>query len=337
VKRFINIILVTAVVLATSGCLARQTARDGEGFRQAILDIYTDQVMDNLVRAREGRPFVQLTYSDLFVQDDSSVSASVQDVSVDQSLGTLGAAHIFTSVARTFSNTWTLGPFSGKRDRLMSFKATPITDKNDIYLLYMAFANDPSLFCVTDEKPKCGVHIWKKCNGRYYWVPHDAAQSFLWLVMKTTFMRGADQPPPGYYDVTVVDVKRGMLNGKPSPVIALVLDKKVKNSDGYLQIEPKGGKGLTLEIDMLVPAVKNKYFAGDATLVASDKEGEDTVNLQSAWHPTDGPDPTALKRQSGRLFFPKYPPPTAKPSPDLQKILDDLDAIRANVPRLNVN
>jgi hypothetical protein len=52
---------------------------------------------------------------------------------------------------------------SAKRDRIMSFKADPITDKNDIYELYLAFASDPELLLVTFDKPPCdSAHIMRE-------------------------------------------------------------------------------------------------------------------------------------------------------------------------------
>ena len=56
-----------ASVLLLSGCQAAQVARQGNNFRQAILDIYTEQALDNLIRARIGMPFVQLKYRDLLM------------------------------------------------------------------------------------------------------------------------------------------------------------------------------------------------------------------------------------------------------------------------------
>ncbi len=47
--------------------------------------MYSDQVMDNLVRAHSGLPFVQLAYRDLFVSDDDTLSGTA---SVEQDIDT---------------------------------------------------------------------------------------------------------------------------------------------------------------------------------------------------------------------------------------------------------
>src|SRR5690349_14841759 len=79
------------------GCLARQVARDGRDLRGAIQDLYTDQVMDNLIRAYEGLPFVQLAYHDLVVQDANSLTASAMSDTMVQDLKTTGPLGVLVS------------------------------------------------------------------------------------------------------------------------------------------------------------------------------------------------------------------------------------------------
>jgi hypothetical protein len=136
------------ILLLFTGCQAAQVAHDGKNVRQALLDIYTDQVMDNLIRAKSHEAFVQLAYRDLLVQDLDSFQGNVSDVGLSQQLKNKGPTGLLTSAARTVTNTLTVGA-TAKRDKTMSFHADPITDKNDIYELYLAFALSPELFCVS--------------------------------------------------------------------------------------------------------------------------------------------------------------------------------------------
>jgi len=187
--------LVGVLAVCAPGCLSRQVSRDGIGIRQSLLDMYTDQIMDNLIRARNGLPFVQLAYSSVQVQDVDSMTGSVQDtynISSDRSSNAVG---LVTSVLRRFSNGLQLTG-NARRDRTMGLKADPVTDKNDIYEKYLEFANNPALFHVSATKPVCQVHIMRKHGKCYYWVPLEAAQEFQQLCMKTTFMRGPETAPP---------------------------------------------------------------------------------------------------------------------------------------------
>src|SRR6266478_4380262 len=75
------------------GCLSRQIARDGTHLREAMLDIYTDQVMDNLIRARSNMPFVQMKYSNIQANDAQDLSVNG---TIDQSF--MRAVNLMTGV-----------------------------------------------------------------------------------------------------------------------------------------------------------------------------------------------------------------------------------------------
>jgi hypothetical protein len=317
-----------AVLITAPGCLAHQVARDGQSYRQAILAMYDEQIMDNLIRASENEPFVQVAYRDLYVQDEDTYSGSVQDLNLEQSVRDSGAKGALTSLARTFSNAWTYGA-AAKRDRTMSFKADPITDKNDIYEAYLLFARTPELFVVTDTKPNCPVHRLKQCGGKYYWVPKEAGEAYMALAMQTTFMRGAKTIAPGYYERTVEDVLIATIEGQAQRRIMFKFDKPVKNGIGYVEIE---GDSAVDTFRVFPVKVKSDEFPK----VPVAKEGEDTLHLRSEWSPSEhSVKPEKLKGKSARVFLPDYPPPPVKPLPELQKIIDELTAIRANSQRGN--
>src|SRR5690242_16054393 len=69
--------LILLIAAVANGCLARQVAEDGMGIRRALVDMYTDQALDNLIRAHENRPFVQLKYSQLAIKDTDDAMATV--------------------------------------------------------------------------------------------------------------------------------------------------------------------------------------------------------------------------------------------------------------------
>jgi hypothetical protein len=238
-----------AVTISSSGCLARQVAADGRNFRQALLDMYTDQIMDNLIRAAENRAFVQISYRALTVTDAQILKANLGAEADPTQTNT-----VLRTTAALVSNmygatTKLLYGSSLERDRTMQIFADPVLAKDDVYTYYLAFAHDPSLF-VCSDRPPCGpVHIKKKCGGKWYWVPDDAAGVFLQLALRTTFMRGTDPPPPLLWDTTIDDVQvvETLYKGKdkdkqPSGFNVVVkLKKAVPNSDGLLFIDTADG------------------------------------------------------------------------------------------------
>jgi hypothetical protein len=245
----------------STGCLARQLAADGKGFRQALLDMYTDQVMDNLVRASEGLPFVQLSYRNLVVTEIQTVKANVGDESDPSTSRTVAqrTAALITSM-RNYTNKLFFGG-SLERDRQMQFQADPVTGKADVYDYYLAFARDPLLFCVGDVEPPCPVHIKRRCHGKWYWVPADAGPVFLQLALKTTFMRGPEPPPTVYWPTTIVAIKQAYRKtGEPdvgNHVITFA--SKVPNDDGYASLTLTDGRKLRLK---LAPRLIEPYEPG---------------------------------------------------------------------------
>ena len=167
--RLLLILSITLVPLL-SGCLSRQVARDGSNLRRALNDMYTDQVMDNLIQAHNNLPFVQVTYADVTVQDNDQYGGSL---GANQSL----TEQLFDPIQRTYATMFS-SEGNASRSRTMSFVANPVTDQNDIYEAYLKFAHDSELFVVSDADPGCAAHIVRKCHKKYYWVPVAAAPKF---------------------------------------------------------------------------------------------------------------------------------------------------------------
>ena len=217
-KYFRHALAITALAITTSGCFLHQVANDGVNFRQSLLDMYTDQIMDNLIRASQNRPFAQLSYRSLIVTDFQMEKLSVSDEADPTHSHTLAATTgaLLTSM-RSFTDKVVFG-VNGERDRTMEFTSDPVTGQNDVYEDYLAFASDPTLFRVSHQEPRCGFHIKKKCGDRWYWVPADAGGVFLQLALKTTFMRGAETPPPFSWDATIASMEPGWgSNAGPHP------------------------------------------------------------------------------------------------------------------------
>jgi len=47
-------------ILLLTGCRARQLCQDQDRIRCCVLDLYTNQIMDNLVRLHQCLPIVQM-------------------------------------------------------------------------------------------------------------------------------------------------------------------------------------------------------------------------------------------------------------------------------------
>src|SRR5437016_3956990 len=97
---------VTIVVfgLAQSGCGAHQLCHDQDKLRCCLLDLYTNQIMDNLVRAHNGLPIIQLDYSQITAAVTLEASGSYGG---NQQVGTSNLSNLpqkTLSITRSFTN-----------------------------------------------------------------------------------------------------------------------------------------------------------------------------------------------------------------------------------------
>src|SRR5436190_17301613 len=85
--------------LALSGCAVKQLNADHDKIRTALLDLYTNQIIDNLVRASHGLPIIQLDYTNA-----TALVTVVDTESLSDSLATTATRATTTSLSTTTTN-----------------------------------------------------------------------------------------------------------------------------------------------------------------------------------------------------------------------------------------
>jgi hypothetical protein len=325
-ERARNYVLVALCALPLAGCLARQVEREGKQFRQALIGMYTDQVLDNLIRAYNNQPFVQVKYSELTVKSDATLTATAdvnQQISTVRDLGLLPT--VAGAVLRTLSNTYDLKA-NGARDDTLYFRADPVTKDNEIYDYYIAFAHNPAFFVASEAAPACEAHIARKCGHTYYWVPKEAGPAFLELCMRTTFQRGKEQPvvPPVAYELQIVSARKvSLVAPKESDAInaVIVFNHPVPNVEGELSVVLSDGRKVRLRmlaVDLDGPAK-----------APPDPCQQTTERLRSQWSPTEhGFAPEELNGRPARFYSTLCPPPM--PTEGLSPLQLAVQELRAN-------
>ena len=233
--------------------------------------------------------------------------------------GTLGM------VGRNIQNIFNVHG-SAQRQGQMSFHADPITDNNDIYEAYLGFANDPGLFIVSDCAPKKGdYHVMRKERGCYYWVPAAAAPMFQALVLKTTFMRGPEAPPVGYYERKIVDLQDQQLvnPGRSDLQRALaVFDKSVPNGKASLVLILPNGRKVQLKLLLVFETPDKKRL----------ELGDQTTRLEVRWSlKSNGITELDLRVTTVRIYSEDYPPELTPTSTIPEEILHDVNRIRSSI------
>jgi hypothetical protein len=303
-----------------AGCLGKQFACDGSEAQVAMSQIYTDQAMDNLIRAKNNLPFVQLRFYDINVNDSDDYAISGQ---VTQSIQTV--RDLFAAAAtRTVSDQYGANGAANRR-RVMALNADPVTDQNDIYERYLAFANDPGLLMCGDAPPEGPVHLLRKWCKRYYWVPCEAGPAFLDLVLKTALMRGPEavSAAPAAYEVRigqVIDVKP-VGDGRDATNATLIFDKAVPNGEATLIVDLDDGRRVRASLTPVDKDAEGKRVF----------RGQPTTRLNVQWAPkADGFTELNLQGRPGRLYSRDFPPEAPVANPLLRRISTDVNQIKVN-------
>ncbi len=303
---YLRLSLVACIATFTIGCQVPSLARKSQDFRQKVMDLYVDQAMDNLIRAKRFMPFVQLQYSDFQIQGTDRLGGDASYTHED--------ASVLKQIFKVGVN--------GERKEFIGFKSSPVIDQNDIYERYLDFAHTPGLFEVAPcAPPPEAVHIFRECGGLYYFVPIDAAPAFLELVMSTAFMRGADSVPVAYERVITHAQQINVIEHEAEPdnpeiVARITINEPVPAGRGTIVALLEDGRKVRFRVSR--PA-RNRPNRGSPTTVFmgqwSPKETLFTVH--NLWNVRI------------RFYSDMYPPEAPVENRYQQRVLDSLDRIQA--------
>jgi hypothetical protein len=222
-----------------AGCAGRGVHEDQDRIRVTLLDLYTNQIIDNLVRASNGQPIVQIDYTNATAQLTVKDTEGLSDMLASSNPGVLRViAGSTATVVKSTMNT-VMGNFGIDRTNQVSLTATPVTAGDDVYGAYRDFLAIPGSLQVTCEPPPCGAaHICKRCGPNYYWVPLAYQRAFLLLALSTTAQRG---PPAAaldtFFSVNIVSVLSVINLDNPTvKTLVVKLDKKIPADQGLIEI-----------------------------------------------------------------------------------------------------
>jgi len=213
-----------------------ETRHDQDKIRTALNSLYENQIIDNLIRAANGLPFVQVDYTNATTTVTLSETGNVG--------GSQTTGPNFTSVvgsalrfAHEFTNVWTYG-LSGQHSNQIALTANPVITSNDVYDAYLQFlANSGSLVVSADPPPEGTAHICRKWEGKYYWVPIEHRFLFLKLALVTTSQRGKKlQPVDDFFPVSINSVIFEEKGDRGLTFLTVKLDGPVPSDNGRIEL-----------------------------------------------------------------------------------------------------
>jgi hypothetical protein len=239
--RFIMLVGLFASGAALTGCATHGLQRDQDQIRHALLDLYTNQIMDNLVRQRNGLPIIQLDYINANATLTITDKMSMIDNLVTANPGVLSVVKASAAtVAYTTTNTVTPS-VSSDRSNQVQVTAVPVITSDAVYDAYRDFLAIPGSLQESCAPPPPGVaHLCKKCGHTHYWVPVEYQKAFLALALATTAQRGDPAAGPDlFYAVKLMK----FMGQEPPPVpeekmkfLRVKLNKKIPADTGYIEI-----------------------------------------------------------------------------------------------------
>ena len=230
---------------ALTGCAAHQIQNDNEKIRATLLNLYTNQVMDNLVRASNGLPIIQLDYTNASATVTVENTASLNNVltTTNNNVLTMAAAPMLV-LTRTTMNLLT-GGLGANNTNNITIMANPMLTNNEVYNDYLTFLGNPGQLEITCNPPPAGAaHICQKFGDEYYWVPVQHKQKFLDLALVTMGQRDRLLEEPKGYIVTMLKVdkdsewdlpvpkKNGVRTAEPLVQVDVDIDKGIPNNNG---------------------------------------------------------------------------------------------------------
>ncbi len=235
-----RVAIIVLLCMAATGCAVEGVYEDQDRIRATLLDLYTDQIVDNLIRAYNGQPIVQIDYTNATAQITIKDTAGVSDMLATSSPSVITRiAGSTATVLKTTVNT-AIGNLGVDRANQVSLTATPVTAGDDVYSAYRDFlAIQGSLQVTCDPPHGQAAIVCKRCGSNYYWVPTTYQKAFLLLALATTAQRGpAAAAPDTFFSVNITGVLSAVNldNAQGVKTLIVKLDKKIPADSGLIEI-----------------------------------------------------------------------------------------------------
>jgi hypothetical protein len=242
---------------AVLGCRATELAYDQDHIRSAVMELQTNQIMDNLIRYRNGLPILQLDYLHMTgtVTDTASGTLSgSQTVAGTKSLTGPTTALAFSRVLTNVFN-WNV---LGMKVNQLTVTAEPVNTVPTVYQAYVSYMENeknlfeapepppPGSFVVSRSYAACGGAVcrhWMHHPAYYYWVPIEAKEDFLRLAIEAVAIRGQPMPASSNYDsITIIEFLDPLPEDKDDFRVHFRIDKTLPNGEGYMIATLQGSK-----------------------------------------------------------------------------------------------
>lgn len=298
-----------------AGCRSDRLVSDQSCFRSQLLDLYTEQLMDNLIRAHKGLPILHVDYT--------NITGSMTDS------GTAGLALDFPGVTSTGG---------GSLECQLTVTGNPVIANAEVYNAYLNFIALPDALIQSAEAPPEGAaHIVQCDDDCYYWVPITYRREFFDLAMRT--IARADVPKADQRVLVTATIQKiQVLAPNPrlptSHALVLELDPVVPDGEGTFQIQLSNGTTYVLRVGTVAEPPEGYQLTADKTtnmLELNYVEQSAAVEQRGPTVPLTPQQLMAeLEGKTIKIAYREAPSATPKPEALLQSILHQDQLMRLN-------
>jgi hypothetical protein len=151
--------------------------------------------------------------------------------------------------------------------------------------------------------------------------------------MRTTFMRGPESQPPPFYERKIARVA-SFPKAEEAPTfeqVVVELAGSIPNGDADMDVTISGRRHrITLE-----RLVKDQKIGTETFTARPEGDQYPSIHFQAQWDAAKtGFTAKDLVGLTAQIYSRKYPPSVPKPSPELQRLLDNQELIRININNL---
>lgn len=233
------VLLLCVGCLPLTGCAVAQVRNDQDKIRAALLGLYTEQLMDNLIRAANGKPILEVDYINaaamLTVHESAGVSENPYTTTHTNVLTLAKTSSLMLTRAILGTIGGTLGADSTNQ---VQVTANPVTTTPAAYEAYRQFLSIPeSLQVSTCPPPEGAAHLCKKRGCHYYWIPVEFKKQFLGLALAAITDRASALPPPDpFYAVNLIGAVSQTPLSNTMYQLILKIDKPIPNDVGLVEV-----------------------------------------------------------------------------------------------------
>ncbi len=245
-----------SLMLLLAGCqTVKRVKSDHQGARDAVTDLQTLQVFDNVVRLHKGLPIVHVDYKLVNARTEDTLSGEIgvtgsrERTRENGSSDTQGAAlaTVFTGAKKLVQDVDPRGNATGKTYSWLQIDAAPVVQTahaSKVYGAYLEFVDcDGNVECGRTPPAAHEVVMRRQYGGTWFWIPTHARGAFRKLSLKT--LGYSEASPEATKMLATIKELQESLPSKPDGNhfdLDVTFTEEVPNRGGYLLVVVGGAE-----------------------------------------------------------------------------------------------